>query len=189
MPILLLQGRLHRFSLVFIISNMCVSFRPLSEEDIPLMHRWFNEPHVQEFYSLRSWTMEEVRQKLAPILSGEKKVKGELIVIDGVPVGYLQSYPVSEHPWPGQDLPEGFVEKAIGLDLFIGEKEHVGKGYGSQAVRQFISKFPYCVVDPDEKNQASICLFERCGFHFHKEIEMKNPLGKRVKLMLMISGA
>lgn len=165
---------------------MSINFRPLTEADIPLMHRWFNEPHVQQFYSLRAWTEEEVRQKLAPILSGEKHLKGQLILADDAPIGYLQTYPVKDHPWPDQDLSEDFVQKAIGLDLFIGEKAFVGRGFARQAVRQCIVNFSYCVVDPDRENIASIRLFEACGFRFHKEIETANPLGKPVKLMLMI---
>jgi GrpB-like predicted nucleotidyltransferase (UPF0157 family) len=35
-----------------------LEFVPLASEHFSLVCRWFNEPHVQEFYSLRSWTHE-----------------------------------------------------------------------------------------------------------------------------------
>lgn len=75
--------------------------------DISLLHQWFNMPHVQAFYSLRSWTEDEVIAKLTPYISREKSVSGFMILLDENPIGYLQSYKVSDYPWPDQDLSEG----------------------------------------------------------------------------------
>ena len=52
-----------------------IEFRPLSLSDIPLIHQWFNLPHVKEFYSLRNWTEDEVLKKLQPYILNEKPVK------------------------------------------------------------------------------------------------------------------
>jgi len=43
------------------------SFKSLEESDFDLVYHWFNQPHVQDFYSLRSWTLEEVQKKTASL--------------------------------------------------------------------------------------------------------------------------
>lgn len=71
-----------------------IDFRAITFADIPLMLRWFNTPHVQEFYSLRPWTEDEVLVKLTPYISGDKPVSGFIVLLDENPIGYLQSYKV-----------------------------------------------------------------------------------------------
>ncbi len=68
------------------INNYKISFTPLSEEHFALIHTWFNEPHVQSFYSLRAWTIEEVHQKLTPYIQGEGGMECYIISIDKTPV-------------------------------------------------------------------------------------------------------
>lgn len=46
------------------------------------MYLWFNMPHIQQFYSLRSWTEDEVLEKLKPYILGEKPVTGFIIIVN-----------------------------------------------------------------------------------------------------------
>lgn len=66
-----------------------IFFRALTYNDIPLMWQWFNSPHVQEFYSLRSWTLEEVSAKITSYIRGEKPIFGFIILLNANPIGYL----------------------------------------------------------------------------------------------------
>ncbi|MCX6989979.1 MAG: hypothetical protein NTX49_02775 [Chlamydiae bacterium] len=65
-----------------------ISFQPLQQEDFSLMHMWFNRPHVQQFYSLRSWQEMEVLEKLKPSLSLVKLV--ELIFLSEKKNGFIR---------------------------------------------------------------------------------------------------
>lgn len=168
---------------------MQIQFEPLSESHFELIHCWFNRPHVQAFYSLRPWTLEEVRQKLTPYLKG--KIEGFVIYLEKRPIGYIQSCPIQDYPWEGQELPDEIAQEAAGFDLFIGEEEYLGKGVGSQIVDSFLTthiwpRYRYCLVDPDLRNGASIRLFEKCGFRKHKQIRHQNPLGEQVDLLLYL---
>lgn len=58
-----------------------IEFKPLTFDDMPLMHHWFNLPHVQKYYSLRDWTQDEVTQKLYPYITNQKPVSGFVIFI------------------------------------------------------------------------------------------------------------
>ena len=56
------------------------------------------------------------------------------------PIGYIQSYPLKDHPWENQDLSNKIVQQAAGIDLFIGEEECLGKGLGCEIINYFLEK-------------------------------------------------
>ncbi|MFT4059793.1 MAG: GNAT family N-acetyltransferase [Legionella sp.] len=168
-----------------------IDFRSITFSDIPLMFQWFNTPHVQKFYSLRSWTEEEVLAKLAPYICGDKPVSGFIISLDENPIGYLQSYQVSDYPWPNQNLAEEIVRSAMGMDLFIGNEGLLGKGLGQQIIRTFIEahvcpQYRYCIVDPDLRNVRAIQCYRKLKFKEHQVIDTEDALQHPTKLMLMI---
>ncbi len=168
-----------------------INFESLNESHFVLIHQWFNKPHIQAFYSLRSWTLEEVRKKLIPYLQGEKQMKCFVIYQGKHPVGYIQSYPIQEHPWENQDLSDEVIREAAGIDLFIGEEEYLGKRLGCKIINSFLGKYiwpfyRYCLADPDIRNEASLRLFQKCGFVAHKLIFSKDALQRSVTLQLLI---
>lgn len=168
-----------------------ITFRPITVDDVPLMHIWFNEIHVQKFYSLRNWSEREVLDNLLPSIEHKKPLFGFIILFELRPIGYLQYYKLKDFPWPEQDFETAIADEASGLDLFIGNPSFIGKRLGSKIINQFLEtmiwpRFQFCVVDPDENNSASIKLFERCGFNFHKKIQSKDALERPVTLLLMI---
>lgn len=168
-----------------------IQFTSLDESHFPLLHRWLNAPHVQKFYSLRNWSQDEVARKYLPYLIHEKRVHGFIIFLKSKAIGYIQYYPVKDHPWPKQGFSREIAEQAAGLDLFIGEEQFCGRGYGVEIIEEFLKSylwphFRYCIVDPDVGNEASIRLFERVGFQVHKVIHTQAPVGRSVDLQLMI---
>ncbi|HHT9767568.1 GNAT family N-acetyltransferase [Legionella pneumophila serogroup 1] len=168
-----------------------IKFKQLSSHDVQVMHQWFNEPHVQEFYSLRSWSKDEVLHKLEPYLTGEKPVLGFIININNNPIGYIQTYKVMDFPWDNQDLPNEIINNSAGIDLFIGDAAFLGKGFGYKIIDQFLAEniwpeFNYCIVDPQINNIPAIRCYEKLGFKKHKVIETKDALNYDTNLMLMI---
>ena len=168
-----------------------IDFEPLNESHFVLICQWFNKPHVQAFYSLRAWTLEEVQKKLTPYLQHVKGIKGFVIYLKKQPLGYIQSCPIKDHPWENQDLPDEIIQEAGGFDLFIGEEGYLGKGVGFQIVNSFLKEhiwpsYRYCLADPDVRNEASLRLFQKCGFVSHKRIECMNALKQNVTLQLLV---
>jgi aminoglycoside 6'-N-acetyltransferase len=168
-----------------------IEFENLKETHFHLIQQWFNKPHVQAFYSLRSWTLEEVHSKLMPYLQGEKQMNCFIIHYNKLPVGYIQSYPIKEHPWENQDLPRDIVQEAAGIDFFIGEQEYLGRGLGCKIILQFLEKhiwpyYRYCLADPDIRNEASVRLLQKSGFVEHKRILAKDALQQNVSLQLFL---
>lgn len=167
-----------------------IYFVELDESHFPLIHAWFNKPHVQLFYSLKPWTLEEVRQKLTPRLHREEQ-KGYIVYFRKQPIGYIQRYPIKDYPLESQDLPDKVIQEAAGIDLFIGEEEFSGKNLGYRIVNCFLEEcvwplYRYCLADPDIRNTASIRLFQKCGFKEHKRVASKDALQRDVSLQLFI---
>ncbi len=168
-----------------------IHFEPLESSHLSLIHEWFNLPHVQAFYSLRFWTLAEVEKKLAPVLSGEKKIRAFLICLLETPIGYIQSYCVSDFPWIDQGIDKNIEKRSGAFDLFIGEEKSMRKGLGKEIVNRFLADFifplyDFCFCDPDVRNQASLHLFFSCGFRKHKTIHSKDALGRDCELELLI---
>lgn len=166
-------------------------FESLKQSHFAFIHQWFNKPHVQAFYSLRPWTLEEVNKKLTPYLHGEKQMKCYTIYYEKQPVGYIQAYPLKEYPWENQDLSDDVMREAAGIDLFIGEEKYLGKGLGCEILNCFLEKYVwpyyrYCLADPNIQNEASIRLFQKCGFNVHKQIFSKDALHRDATLQLFI---
>lgn len=148
-------------------------------------------PHVQKFYSLRSWTENEVLKKLKPYIEGTEPVTGYIVLMNNNPIGYIQYYKVSDYSWPDQKLAEDIIKKSAGLDMFIAEEIFIGKGLGGKIVSDFLDQFiwpafQYCLVDPDIKNTAAIRCYEKLNFREHAVISCKDTLGNPVALKLMI---
>lgn len=168
-----------------------ISFIHLSEEHFSLIYNWFNKPHVQAFYSLRTWTREEVCKKLNPYVRGETQINGFIICLNDQFIGYIQSYSLKNHPWENQDLPEEITQEAAGFDLFIGEEAYLKKGLGRQIIECFLKEhiwpsYQYCFVDPDVRNETSLRLFQKCGFSEHKQIYCQDALKQPVILKLLM---
>lgn len=169
---------------------MKISIKKLQIDDLPVIHRWFNMPHVQEFYSLRNWSEEEVLKKLKPYIAGEIPVNPFIVYVDNKPIAYVQYYRVADFPWPNQDLTDSFIQQCAGMDFFIGESEFLRKGYGIKIVNQFLEQmiwphFTSMMVDPAVENKAAILFYKKLGFKDYKIIQSENALQQKTTLSLM----
>lgn len=88
------------------------------------------------------------------------------------PIGYIQSYKAYNAAngwWPDEK------EGTVGIDIFIGEPEYLGKGLGTKIVKLFVEKLfadatiKKIVVDPKPDNFIAINCYKNAGF---KEAEL-----------------
>ena len=158
---------------------MAYAFAPLREEDLELMRRWLLEPHVERWWNDGVKTpypaaeLEDYREAI----HGNDPTYRYLAKIDGRPVGMLQHYRIGDSAEYAEALALG--EDAIGVDLFIGEADLIGRGHGPAMLRQFLRDvaFPFhgldvCVIGPSVKNRAAIRAYEKAGFRALREIQI-----------------
>lgn len=158
-------------------TSRTISFRPLTEKDLPLVRRWLLAPHV------RRWWDEGVRLPYPDAELDEYRagIRGEdptfryLIELDGVPVGLIQHYRIGEDPEYAATL--GLDEDAVGADLFIGDTDLIGRGLGPEVLRRFLLElaFPFhrldvCVIGPSARNAAAIRAYEKAGFAVLRDV-------------------
>ncbi len=141
-----------------------VTLRPATKDDIALLKRWDEKPHViaagggDDWYD---WDNELPRNA----------DWGELLIAEeaGRPVGVLEICDPAKEPshyW-------GSIEDNLrALDIWIGEEEDLGRGLGSLMMRAALDrcfadeKVTAVVIDPLERNRRARRFYERLGFEF-----------------------
>lgn len=135
------------------------------------MRRWLLEPHVKRWWDdgVKSPYPDAVIEDYREAIRGNDPTYHYLPQIEGRSVGLFQHYRISDSPEYAEALALG--EDAIGVDLFIGEPDLVGRGHGPRMLRQFLRDvaFPFhgidvCVIGPSVQNIAAIRAYEKAGF-------------------------
>lgn len=138
------------------------------------MRRWLLRPHVRQWYDDvpgAAYPDDTIRDYQTAI-RGQDPTDLYVIMLDGRPIGALQSYRIDDHPEYAAQVALG--RPAIGIDLFIGEPELIGRGHGPALIRSFLrDAFPRygverCVIGPTMSNAAAIRAYEKAGFRFLK---------------------
>jgi RimJ/RimL family protein N-acetyltransferase len=155
-----------------------IAFRPTQEADLPLLHRWFNTPHVSAWWSVSGYyrpSVEVVKNKYLPRLRGIEPVDCYIINIDGLPAGMVQSCKFDDFPEEKTEF--GLENKCAGIDIMIGEEAYVHRGLGSPIIRQFLKEVIFikydvdrCVVDPYPENEIAIKAYKKAGFRYLKTV-------------------
>jgi aminoglycoside 6'-N-acetyltransferase len=136
------------------------AFRPMTAADFPQLERWLALPHVAE------WWGDPCRQYV--LICGdlnEPAIRQFVVSNAGAPIGYLQCYELTEWDSGFGPQPAG----TLGIDLFIGSPEVLGRGYSSALIRCFADELlasgtPRVLADPNPTNTRAIRAYQKAGF-------------------------
>jgi aminoglycoside 6'-N-acetyltransferase len=155
-----------------------ITFRRLKETDLPLLHQWFNTPHVSEWWEVegeRKPSLELVKKHYSPRILGNERVDVYLIIYDDKPIGMVQSYKLDDEPAEKANF--GLDRNCAGIDMLIGKKDYVHRGLGSGIIREFLKEIIFkeydvdcCIVDPYVKNEIAITAYKKAGFKYLKTV-------------------
>ncbi len=140
-----------------------INLRPATYADLALLQHWDEQPHVISSDPNDDWGW-EVELKRNP------DWREQLIAeIDNRPIGFVQIIdPALEdsHYW-------GDVTSNLrAIDIWIGEKTDLGKGYGTQMMQRAIARcfadpsVTGILVDPLANNTRAHRFYQRFGFKF-----------------------
>ncbi|MCX5922136.1 MAG: GNAT family N-acetyltransferase [Candidatus Dependentiae bacterium] len=149
-----------------------VTFKKITEDDVPLLRTWFQEPHVEQW-----WPTPEAEEdfiKHFVTRSRSKDTFAYISKLNDVPFGYIQYYYFNRDDqntggiWAPGDLPE----TTVGIDQLIGDPQYLGKGYGTRMLQEFITYItqvlePHIttiILDPKPTNTVAIKCYEKVGF-------------------------
>ena len=148
------------------------SFRQLCDEDLPLMHRWLNEPGVVRWWEGKAVAWEDVVRDFGSGNTGF--AEHWLAFLNGQPQGWIQCYCAKDaeetetYYWKSHlDL-----ERTAGIDYFLGEATARGQGIGSAMIAGFIEEvistrhpeWRHAAAGPFEANRPSWKALEKAGF-------------------------
>ena len=150
-----------------------IAIRPMRDEDgdYALLMKWLSDEKVAEFYGGRDTprTLESVRELYRPRITDEVTVTPCIIEHASSPIGYIQFYETKSNL--RQDIDPLLNEPhAFGIDMFIGEHSHWGKGIGSSAARLLTDHLfsshgaTTIIADPAVHNERGIRTYEKAGF-------------------------
>ena len=145
-----------------------ISFRRLQAADFPMLHEWLGRPHVAEWWGAPP-TLDEVRAELEPRIRDGSPVLAYVAMLDGAPLGYIQSYVVmgSDDGWWPDERDPG----ARGIDQYLADAFSLGRGLGTAMVRAFVARLfedpdvTRVQTDPSPRNARAIRCYEKAGFH------------------------
>jgi aminoglycoside 6'-N-acetyltransferase len=105
-------------------------------DDYGLLLRWRSAPHVAEWWDTAQTELglDGVSAKYRSRTGSSDPTVACIIEFASLPIGYIQYYPWAAYEAEmreiGFELPAGYW----GVDIFIGERDHIDRGFGSQAV-------------------------------------------------------
>lgn len=162
-----------------------ISFKPIEDENFPLLFKWLNTPHVKLWWGDEQCdSLEATEKKYASYVLGYKESQGQnkkisafIIYCAFEPIGYIQYYNAYDFPRTGYQLMSN-IKLLSAIDTYIGEPHYVKKGIGASMIDQFLkatvwNHFDGCFVDPDVSNDYAIRVYEKAGFKTIKRLE--NP--------------
>lgn len=156
---------------------MRLTFIPLEESLFPLLLKWLETPHVKAWWDQDiQWTPELIKKRFETYVQDYKVLKNIkkpmhsfIICRDGKKIGYIQYYNAYDFPREQGYVIEELPQNMASLDVFIGEKDELGKGLGPLLLTQFLKEhidplYEACFVDPDTANVQAIRAYEKAGF-------------------------
>lgn len=150
-----------------------VTFRRLTDEDLPLLHRWLNEPGVVRWWEGDDVSWDGVVRDYSS--ANTEPTEYWIASVEGADVGWIQCYATADYPdedevrhWWAAGVPR----TTAGIDYLIADPAARGKGLGTSMIRTFVDQvvfgrhpdWTHVGASPVEANVASWRALAGAGF-------------------------
>ena len=167
-----------------------MKFRRLVDDDLPLLHRWLNDPGVVRWWEGDDVSMDAVVRDYGS--TSTDPTEHWIASSDGENIGWIQCYAIADYP--DEDEVQqwrrlGVDETCAGIDYLIADPVRRGQGRGTAMIRAFVRDIVFgrhpgwtqVGASPVVANIASWRALEKAGFRAAGEFD--DPHG-RCRLML-----
>jgi aminoglycoside 6'-N-acetyltransferase-1b len=151
-----------------------VTFRRMTRDDLPMLVEWLARPHVAEWWGSPS-SADDIEREYGPIVDGTGPHHAYVAMLDGEPLGFIQSYVPAECHDEGWWLDE-HDPGVRGIDQFLADGNRLGRGLGTAMVRAFVATLfadpsvTRVQTDPEPGNFRAIRCYEKAGFRRVREV-------------------
>ena len=157
-----------------------ITFRALTRDDLPMMLCWLSDPDVSPWYDEGELTPENLEAKFGPVIDGSEPVRGFIILIDGNPAGYIQTYVLGDHPDYLMQI--DLEPDVVSTDLFIGDPAYRNQGWGAPVLRAFHRQIVFgemgarmAAIMPSWRNERAIAAYRKAGFTWSRVVRVFDP--------------
>lgn len=157
---------------------VAITFRRLLDDDLPLLHRWLNDPGVVRWWEGDDVSWEAVVRDYGS--GSDDSTEHWIACVDAAPIGWIQCYPAADEPEETEPwFAMGIDAAAAGIDYLIGDPSARGQGLGSEMIRAFVvdvvfgrhPEWSQVCAGPFAANEASWRALGKAGFRFVGIIE------------------
>lgn len=157
---------------------MDVAFRRLVDDDLPMLHRWLNEPGVVRWWEGDDVSESAVRRDYGS--ANPDSTEHWIALVDGEDIGWIQCYAAADEPEEtGPWWALGVDPMAAGIDYLVANPADRGRGVGSAMIRAFVTDVVFALhprwtqacAAPYAANTASWRALEKAGFRFAGIVE------------------
>jgi aminoglycoside 6'-N-acetyltransferase len=144
-----------------------ITFRPMSEDDLPLFEAWLHRPHFARWF-LADSTIEDELAANRDAITGADPTHALIVRVGDRNVGWAQYYRWSDYPDEAAKYGAGSAE--LGIDYGIGEPDLIGVGVGTRLITGLVALLAEVepgapiLVGPSAANAASCRVLEKNGF-------------------------
>ncbi len=147
------------------------TYKLVETNDLPLIHGWLKQPHNAEW--IHGEGLQNTLTGLENFVAGKSsKTKLWIAEVDGKPFAFLMSRPVDQTNADFSNV-EFVGPNAISMDIFIGDANMTGKGFGTKLIKDFlVTNFPEAtdfIIDPEASNLRAIHVYQKVGFRIVNE--------------------
>ena len=140
-----------------------IIIRPIEKEDLLTILTWWNDPELM-YYACDDPNPHKTLQELEEDFVKEKNEWSESMerfvveIKEGKLIGDIMYH------W------YRFNVRSVYMGIFIGDKEYIGKGYGTEAIKLFLKylfidkKLHKVAITVSDFNKRAIRAYEKCGF-------------------------
>ncbi|PCI93975.1 GNAT family N-acetyltransferase [Candidatus Aerophobetes bacterium] len=173
---------------LFTLTGNCMSkenltFTEANKSHEALIHTWLAKDHIKPYFYGDG--LKNTLKNLELFVNGidrndDYSFKHFVAFCDGKPFGFIMTSPIDGPHSPDDPYDKWFIEgkKTMTLDLLIGEENLLGKGLGTQMIKEFIQSrdVDFVLIDPAVSNKRAIHVYEKAGFSQKEEfIPSFNP--------------
>ena len=154
------------------INEISFRYSHVTEVQLPMVTNWLSEPHVSEWFHGEG--LQNTLKGLDDFVKNRSKDSTYWIgsMRGNEPFSLLITSfadPNDQHyqlvPFKGKTV--------VTLDILIGKRDYLGKGYGTRIILDFLkNKFPQAsdfVIDPEVANVRAVHVYKKVGFKIINE--------------------